>query len=67
MKTTWTLTTENVEKIINNLKQAWRKVDEHIAMIIFRKFYEGKQIEAEYMGTVCEMFKSDIWNYGAVS
>ena len=66
MKSTWTITEENVTKIITRFEKAGRKVDTHIAWIIFRNCYQNKAIEADYCGTVCDMFSSDIWNAGAI-
>lgn len=66
-KPTWTINETNVNKIIARLENGGRKVDHHIAMIIYRKFFENKAIEAEYCGTVCDMFTAMIWNHGAVN
>ena len=64
--TTWTITIENVNKIIARYQEAGRKVDTHIAMIIFRNCYENKAIEANYCGDVCAMYSADLWNMGAI-
>jgi hypothetical protein len=66
MKNTWTITEENVTKIIARFEKAGRKVDNHIANIIFRNSYQNKAIEAQYSGDVCDMFASDLWNAGAI-
>ena len=66
MEQTWTLQKENVEKIISYFTGVGRKVDTHITWILFKNLYENKPIVSRDMTTVCDMFKSDLWNYGAV-
>ena len=62
----WTLKEENVKTIINNLRERGRYVNEEIAWEIFKKRFENKPINTEYMGTVCDWFSAAIWNAGAV-
>jgi len=66
-KIEWTLKKENVEKIISRLEKAGRKVDHHIAWILYRNLYENKPYEVDLLSTLCEYYTSTIWNHGAVS
>ena len=63
----WTLTKENVEKIIANYRKVGRVVDEHLAWIIFREYYENKPENVDNLSTLCDFFAADLWNQGAVS
>jgi hypothetical protein len=66
MKTTWTLTEENIKKIIARLEKGGRTVNTDIAWGIFRKYFQNIPIAGEYCGDVCEEYKCMIWNAGAV-
>jgi len=63
---TWTLGTQNAAKIINSFKSSGRKVDEHIAWIIFRNVFENKPCPAQYMDEVCDKYRAALWNMGAI-
>jgi hypothetical protein len=64
---TWTLEIENVEKIVASLEEAGRKVDMFLVNIIFERNYKNQPIATEYLSTVCDMFRAEIWNVGAVN
>ena len=62
----WTITEENVKKIIARLEGYGRQVNKDIAWGIFRKYYQDKPIAARSCTEVCEMYICGIWNAGAV-
>ena len=63
----FTFTALNARRIVNDLRKSGRKVDMHIVLIVFHKFYKGNLYGNMSLTQVCEQFRADIWNYGAVS
>lgn len=61
-----TLAKENAEKIIANYQRAGRTVNEPLAWIIFREYYENKPENVDSMTTLCSYFAADLWNQGAI-
>lgn len=63
----FTFTALNARRIIVDLRKSGRRVDTHIALIIFRKFYKNAIFGNLSLTQVCEQYRADIWNNGAVS
>ena len=66
MTTTWTLTEENIKKIIARHEKGGRTVNTDIAWGIFNKYFKNIPIAGQYCGDVCDEYTSMIWNAGAV-
>lgn len=63
----FTFTALNARRIIVDLRKTGRKIDMHIALIIFRKFYKNAIFSSLSMTQICDQYRADIWNNGAVS
>jgi hypothetical protein len=63
----FTFTALNARRIITDLRRNGRRVDMHIALIIFRKFYKNAIFSNLSMTQICEQFRADLWNYGAIA
>jgi hypothetical protein len=63
----FTFTALHARKIIVDLRSKGRKVDTHIALIIFRKYYKNAIFGNLSMTQICEQYRADIWNNGAVN
>jgi hypothetical protein len=63
---TWSITEENARKIINQFQNYGRKVDTYLAWKIFDRNFKGHEFAVNTCGEVCEMYRSAIWNNGAV-
>ncbi len=63
----FTFTALNARRIIVDLRKNGRKVDTHIALIVFRKFYKNHIFGNLSLTQVCEQFRADIWNNGAIT
>lgn len=62
----WTLTEENVTKIIDRLEKVGRTVDKKQAWMTFDRVFKNKVFEVGCLSELCEIYICRIWNYGIV-
>lgn len=65
-KNMFTFTALNARRIVTDLRLNGRKVDIHIVLIIFRKFYKNAIFGNLSMSQICDQFRADLWNNGAI-
>jgi len=59
-------TTQNAEKVIARFENYGRKVDRHIAGILYRNLFESLVFDATEYGKISDAYACALWNHWAI-